>query len=63
MTIQRSGFADSLAPGFRQIYMDALKFGEKPSILDKVYNMQSEGKRQYVDDASVTGLGLLSTKI
>lgn len=62
MTLQRASFADSLAPGFRQIYVDALKFGEKPSILDRVFNMQTEGSRQYVDDASVTGFGLLSTK-
>ena len=62
MTLQRSGFADSLAPGFRQIYMDALKFGEKPSILDKVYNMPDTPARQYIDDASLTGFGLLSTK-
>ena len=62
MTLTRSGFADSLAPGFRQIYMDALKFGEKPSVLDSVFNVSDAPSRQYVDDASVTGFGLLSTK-
>lgn len=62
MTLARSGFADSLAPGFRQIFMDALKFGEKPSILDRVYNVITAPARQYVDDASITGFGLLSTK-
>ncbi len=62
MTINRTGFADSLAPGFRQIFMDALKFGEKPPVMQKVFNLPDTPARQYVDDAFVTGFGLASTK-
>lgn len=62
MTIQRNSFADALAPGFRQIFMDALKFGEKPPVINSVFNMPTAPKAQYVDDSYVTGFGLVPTK-
>lgn len=61
MTMQRTSFADSLAPGFRQIFMDALKFGEKPPVINRMFNIQS-ATTQYVDDSYVTGFGLVPTK-
>jgi len=62
MTIERSSFSDALAPGFRQIFMDALKFGEKPPTINKIYNMPATPSVQYVDDSYVTGFGLIASK-
>jgi len=62
MTIHRTNFADELAPGFRQIFMDALKFGEKPGVIGRVYNMPKTPAQAYVDDSYMTGFGLASTK-
>jgi len=62
MTMLRTSFADSLAPGFRQIFMDALKFGEKPPTVNRVFNMPSTPKTQYIDDSYVTGFGIVPTK-
>jgi hypothetical protein len=62
MTANRSAFADAMAPGFRQIFMDALKFGEKPLVNDRIYNFPSTPSVQYVDDSYVTGFGLVSKK-
>ena len=39
MAMNRANFADELAPGFRQIFVDALKFGEKPSVINSIFNM------------------------
>jgi hypothetical protein len=60
--MQRSNFADELAPGFRQIFMDGLKFGEKPPVINEVYNFPKTPATQYVDDSYMTGLGLVPTK-
>ena len=62
MTINRNAFADALAPGFRQIFMDALKFGEKPPVNNKIYNFPKTPATQYIDDSYVTGFGLVPTK-
>jgi hypothetical protein len=62
MTATRSSFADAMAPGFRQIFMDALKWGEKPPVVNRVYNMPKTPKTQYIDDSYVTGFGLVPTK-
>ena len=62
MTISRGGFADALAPGFRQIFFDALKWGEKPPVMSTVFNTPPTPATQYLDDSYVTGLGLLTTK-
>ena len=62
MTAHTSNFADALAPGFRQIFMDALKFGEKSSQYEKIYNMPATPKTAYVDDSYVTGFGLIDVK-
>ena len=62
MTALRASFADAMAPGFRQIFMDALKFGEKPPINNKIYNFPSTPATQYVDDSYVTGFGLVAKK-
>ncbi len=61
MTAHTSNFADALAPGFRQIFMDALAFGEKPPVVDSVFNMLTS-KRAYEDDSYVTGFGLMPKK-
>jgi len=58
----RSSFADAMAPGFRQIFMDALKWGEKPPVINRVYNMPKTPNTQYIDDSYVTGFGLVPTK-
>lgn len=62
MTMVRNSFADALAPGFRIIFSDALRFGEKPPVINSVYNMPTTPKTQYVDDSYVTGFGLVPTK-
>lgn len=62
MTMNRNAFADALAPGFRQIFMDALKFGELPPVINRVYNMPTAPKAAYVDDSYVTGFGLVPSK-
>jgi len=62
MTLQRTNFADELAPGFRQIFMDALKFGEKPPVNNSVFNFPKTPATQYVDDSYMTGFGLVPTK-
>lgn len=62
MTINRANFADVLAPGFRQIFVDALKWGEKPPVATQVFNMLKAPKAQYVDDSYVSGFGLIPTK-
>jgi hypothetical protein len=62
MTIHSSNFADALAPGFRQIFMDALKFGEKPPVNNKVFNFPATPATEYIDDSYVTGFGLVPTK-
>jgi len=62
MTALRASFADAMAPGFRQIFMDALKFGEKPPVNNKIYNFPTTPATQYVDDSYVTGFGLVSKK-
>ena len=62
MTMNRSNFADELAPGFRQIFIDALKFGEKPPVMNKVYNTPETPNTQYIDDSYQTGFGLVPTK-
>jgi len=62
MTIQRANFADALAPGFRKIFIDALNFGEKPPVINKVYNMPKTPATQSVKDSYITGFGLASVK-
>lgn len=62
MTTTRSSFADAMAPGFRQIFMDALKWGEKPPTVNMVYNTPNTPDTQYIDDSYVTGFGLVPTK-
>lgn len=62
MTIHRTNFADSLAPGFRQLFMDALAFGEKPPVMESVFNVTQSEPVAYVKDSYVTGFGLLEIK-
>jgi hypothetical protein len=62
MTALRSAFADAMAPGFRQIYMDALKFGEKPPVNNKIYNFPTTPATQYIDDSYITGFGAVAKK-
>ena len=62
MTANRTSFADAMAPGFRQIFMDSLKFGEKPPVNNKLYNFPTTPATQYIDDSYVTGFGLVGKK-
>ena len=62
MTIHTQNFADALAAGFRQIFVDALKFGEKPPTINRVYNLPPTPQTAYVDDSYVTGFGLVPKK-
>lgn len=62
MTIHSDNFADALAPGFRQIFMDGLKFGEKPPVINSVYNLPKTPSVAYVDDSYITGFGYVPTK-
>ena len=62
MTALRGSFADAMAPGFRQIFMDGLKFGEHPPVNNKIYNFPDTPATQYVDDSYVTGFGLVGKK-
>lgn len=59
MTSIRANFGDLLAPGFREIFMD--KFGSYPDEYTKIFNVLSS-KRQYEDDSSVSGFGLVPLK-
>jgi hypothetical protein len=62
MTASSANFADLINPIFNKIFIDALAFGEKPPIMESVFNVQNMGKRAYVDDSYVTGMGLIPEK-
>lgn len=62
MTIHTSNFADALAPGFQQIFVDTLAFGERPPVLEKVFTVKVPANVAYVKDSYVTGFGFLQDK-
>jgi len=53
-------FADLLAPGFRQIFLD--KFSQYPEQYSKVFNVLTS-TRNYEDDSFVSGFGLAPEKV
>ena len=61
MTILTSNMPDLLAPGLQSIFIDALKFGEKPPIVESVFNVKTS-TRNYEKDSWVTGFGLVPEK-
>ena len=59
MTAIRANFGDQLAPGFREIFFD--KYNSYPNEYTGIVNVHSS-KRQYEDDSSVSGFGLVPQK-
>ena len=59
--MDRAGFGDAVAPGFRKIFVNHLQFGERPMEYTNIYNMETMST-QYVDDSYVTGFGNVPTK-
>ena len=56
MAISRKDFSDILAPGFREIYLSSLEFGERAPQMASIFNVLSS-QRQYEDDSYVSGFG------
>lgn len=56
MAIVTGNFGALLAPGFRKIWGDS--FTAKPTQYTQIFNITSEGNRAYVEDHSITTLGL-----
>ena len=59
MTALRANFGDTLAPGFREIFFD--KFKSYPDEYKEIVNVLTS-TRQYEDDSSVSGFGLVPQK-
>ena len=59
MTAIRANFGDCLAPGFRAIFFD--KFNSYPDEYKEIVNVLTSD-RQYEDDSSVSGFGLVPQK-
>ena len=59
MTMQRSGFANTLAPGFRKIVFET--YTERPIEGSKLVNMNTS-KKAYEEDFPIAGLGALINK-
>lgn len=57
--MDRAGFNDLTAPGFRDIFLD--NFGERPTEYTEIFNMETMST-QYVDDSYVTGFGNVPVK-
>lgn len=55
-----SNFADLLAPGFREIFFN--KFAMYPEEYSKVFNIQTNDSRAFVEDSFVSGFGLAAIK-
>jgi phage major head subunit gpT-like protein len=58
--MKRAQFADQMSPIFREIFF--MNLGERESQYTKLFNIQSENNRQYVDDSYTSGFGLVSKK-
>lgn len=61
MTMFRSGFSRTLAPGYRKVIFNSYK--ERPVEGTKLVNYNTEGKRAYVEDFEIGGFGTLQPKV
>lgn len=60
MTMFRGGFSNLIAPGYRKIVFETYK--QRPLEGDKLVNMDTAGKRAYIDDFPLAGFGTLLPK-
>jgi hypothetical protein len=60
MVLLRGGFSQLLAPGYRKIVFETYK--ERPVEGTRVINMNTEGKRAYLEDFNLAGFGTLQQK-
>lgn len=60
MTMFRGGFSNLLAPGYRKVVFETYK--ERPIEGTQLVNVQSEGKRAYLEDFNMAGFGPLVPK-